>query len=62
MLVLCHVSIDAMQTTHNNLTSLLDIVTAGFPDIIVGHDSFLAFLPFYHIYGRLYYLFMHGLK
>ncbi|KAJ3829638.1 AMP binding protein [Lentinula raphanica] len=40
-----------VETTHQNLTTVLDIVTSGFPVLSPFDDRMLAVLPFYHIYG-----------
>jgi hypothetical protein len=39
------------QTTHQNVTTVMDIVVTAFPSRAAGVDSFLGVLPFYHIYG-----------
>ncbi|KAK7045638.1 hypothetical protein VNI00_007471 [Paramarasmius palmivorus] len=39
------------STTHQNVTSLVDIVEPSFPNMKYGEDKLLAILPFYHIYG-----------
>ncbi|KAJ3879031.1 AMP binding protein [Lentinula edodes] len=40
-----------VETTHQNLTTVLDIVHSGFPILSPTGDRMLAVLPFYHIYG-----------
>ncbi|KAJ3998734.1 AMP binding protein [Lentinula boryana] len=40
-----------VETTHQNLTTVLDIVVSGFPPLSPTNDRMLAILPFYHIYG-----------
>ncbi|KAJ7149875.1 AMP binding protein [Mycena crocata] len=40
-----------VETTHQNITTLVDIVRATFPRLIAGYDVMLGILPFYHIYG-----------
>uniref|UniRef100_A0A0W0EX21 Putative AMP binding protein n=1 Tax=Moniliophthora roreri TaxID=221103 RepID=A0A0W0EX21_MONRR len=40
-----------VETTHQNVTSLIDIVERSFPSMKYGEDKVLAILPFYHIYG-----------
>ncbi|KAJ6576829.1 AMP binding protein [Mycena sp. CBHHK59/15] len=40
-----------VETTHQNMTTLVDIVGASFPHLESGVDSMLGILPFYHIYG-----------
>ncbi|KAJ4471616.1 AMP binding protein [Lentinula aciculospora] len=40
-----------VETTHQNLTTVLDIVVSGFPALSPTEDRMLAVLPFYHIYG-----------
>ncbi|KAJ7109639.1 AMP binding protein [Mycena crocata] len=40
-----------VETTHQNMTTLVDIARAVFPDLRPGDQPMLAILPFYHIYG-----------
>ncbi|KAJ6495728.1 AMP binding protein [Mycena vitilis] len=40
-----------VETTHQNLTTLMDIVAPAFPRLTPDTDSMLGLLPFYHIYG-----------
>ncbi|EEB94602.1 hypothetical protein MPER_06556, partial [Moniliophthora perniciosa FA553] len=40
-----------VETTHQNVTSLVDIVEPTFPSMKYGEDKMLSLLPFYHIYG-----------
>ncbi|KAF5384542.1 hypothetical protein D9757_006443 [Collybiopsis confluens] len=40
-----------VETTHQNLTTVLDMVLAGFPPLSHTNDRMLAVLPLYHIYG-----------
>ncbi|KAJ7106027.1 AMP binding protein [Mycena crocata] len=40
-----------VETTHQNMTTLLDIVGSAFPALKSGVDIMLGILPFYHIYG-----------
>ncbi|KAJ3934522.1 MAG: AMP binding protein [Lentinula lateritia] len=40
-----------VETTHQNLTTVLDMVHSGFPVLSPTGDRMLAVLPFYHIYG-----------
>ncbi|KAF8633434.1 hypothetical protein AX17_004604 [Amanita inopinata Kibby_2008] len=42
-----------VETTHQNITSVLDIVRPLFPPISSGNSRFLGILPFYHIYGAV---------
>ncbi|TFK44864.1 AMP binding protein [Crucibulum laeve] len=42
-----------VETTHRNVTSLVDIVKCGFPEVKYGVDKLLGLLPFYHIYGAV---------
>ncbi|KDR75730.1 hypothetical protein GALMADRAFT_248391 [Galerina marginata CBS 339.88] len=42
-----------VETTHKNITSVLDIVQPAFPPLIPGVDCMLGILPFYHIYGAV---------
>ncbi|KAF9457491.1 AMP binding protein [Collybia nuda] len=42
-----------VESTHKNLTSVLEIVKPTFPKLNADHDSVLGFLPFYHIYGAV---------
>ncbi|KAF8070774.1 AMP binding protein [Lyophyllum atratum] len=42
-----------VETTHQNITSVLQIVQTTFPELNVGNDSVLGILPFYHIYGAV---------
>ncbi|KAK0498257.1 AMP binding protein [Armillaria luteobubalina] len=46
-----------VETTHQNLTSVVDIVNESYPHEIGG--SMLGFLPFYHIYGSVMLLFLN---
>ncbi|KAJ7782751.1 AMP binding protein [Mycena metata] len=39
------------KTTHQNITSLLDIVRPAYPALTSENDIMLGILPFYHIYG-----------
>lgn len=40
------------QTTHMNMTSVIDIIKPIFPPIKPGEDKMLGILPFYHVYGK----------
>ncbi|KAJ7188623.1 AMP binding protein [Mycena filopes] len=40
-----------VETTHQNITTLLDIVEPAFPPLKTEVDVMLGILPFYHIYG-----------
>ncbi|KAJ7717822.1 AMP binding protein [Mycena maculata] len=40
-----------VETTHQNMTTLVDIVRAVFPTLNADTDNMLGILPFYHIYG-----------
>ncbi|KIK61144.1 hypothetical protein GYMLUDRAFT_997752 [Collybiopsis luxurians FD-317 M1] len=40
-----------VETTHQNLTTVLDMVLAGFPPLSPTDDRVLTVLPLYHIYG-----------
>ncbi|KAJ7928469.1 AMP binding protein [Mycena leptocephala] len=40
-----------VETTHQNMTTLLDIVAPVFPPLKTEVDIMLGILPFYHIYG-----------
>ncbi|KAJ7432182.1 AMP binding protein [Mycena galericulata] len=40
-----------VETTHQNMTTLLDIVNDFFPSFRPGEEPMIGFLPFYHIYG-----------
>ncbi|KAJ6609078.1 AMP binding protein [Mycena sp. CBHHK59/15] len=40
-----------VETTHQNITTLLDIIMPGMPPLIPGEQSMIGILPFYHIYG-----------
>ncbi|KAJ7496973.1 AMP binding protein [Mycena latifolia] len=40
-----------VETTHQNMTTVLDIVGAAFPTMKAEVDIMLGILPFYHIYG-----------
>ncbi|KAG5653509.1 hypothetical protein H0H81_012581 [Sphagnurus paluster] len=42
-----------VETTHQNITSVLEIVKDTFPTICLGTDKMLGILPFYHIYGAV---------
>ncbi|PFH52098.1 hypothetical protein AMATHDRAFT_74397 [Amanita thiersii Skay4041] len=42
-----------VETTHQNITSVLDMVKTLFPPINHGQSKFLGILPFYHIYGAV---------
>ncbi|RDB25422.1 4-coumarate--CoA ligase-like 7 [Hypsizygus marmoreus] len=42
-----------VETTHRNITSVLQIVKTTFPELNMGVDSVLGILPFYHIYGAV---------
>ncbi|KAG5642121.1 hypothetical protein DXG03_003592 [Asterophora parasitica] len=42
-----------VETTHRNITAVLSIVRPTFPKLTLGHDSVLAILPFYHVYGAV---------
>ncbi|KAJ7734587.1 AMP binding protein [Mycena maculata] len=51
-----------VETTHQNMTTMVDIVS-GFPPLIPGEQPMLGILPFYHIYSvsnLLNYLFTVG--
>ena len=47
----------ARQTTHKNLTSVIQVTSGVFPDIVAGKDVFLGILPFFHIFGAIVLLF-----
>ncbi|KAF8345975.1 AMP binding protein [Amanita rubescens] len=52
-----------VETTHQNITSVLDMVMTVFPAVTVGQTTHLGILPFYHIYGAvkvLHFPFMCG--
>ncbi|KAJ7039081.1 AMP binding protein [Mycena alexandri] len=40
-----------VETTHQNITTLLDIVLPAYPALNTESDIMLGILPFYHIYG-----------
>ncbi|KAG8720268.1 hypothetical protein FRC08_000704 [Ceratobasidium sp. 394] len=40
-----------VETTHNNLNTVLTCCRAAFPGMYPGKDVMLGILPFYHIYG-----------
>ncbi|KAJ7443808.1 AMP binding protein [Mycena latifolia] len=40
-----------VETTHQNMTTALDVVASGFAPLRPGEDKVLGFLPFYHIVG-----------
>lgn len=40
-----------VQSTHRNITSVIDQVRAGLPDFSPA-DTLIGVLPFYHIYGQ----------
>jgi len=40
------------QSTHRNITSVIDQVRPGLPDL-GPEDALIGVLPFYHIYGEL---------
>ncbi|KAJ7076852.1 AMP binding protein [Mycena belliarum] len=40
-----------VETTHQNMTTILDIMGAAFPPVRTGLDMMLGILPFYHIFG-----------
>ncbi|KAL0955979.1 hypothetical protein HGRIS_002158 [Hohenbuehelia grisea] len=42
-----------VETTHRNLTTVLEIVKPVFPTLTQGKDNILGVLPFYHIYGAI---------
>ncbi|GLB37767.1 putative AMP-binding enzyme C-terminal domain [Lyophyllum shimeji] len=42
-----------VETTHQNVIAVLEIVKTTFPKLSVGTDSVLGILPFYHIYGAV---------
>ncbi|PPR03178.1 hypothetical protein CVT26_008027 [Gymnopilus dilepis] len=42
-----------VETTHKNITSVMEIVKVGFPQMKYNEDSMLGILPFYHIYGAV---------
>ncbi|KAF8622704.1 hypothetical protein AX15_006795 [Amanita polypyramis BW_CC] len=42
-----------VETTHQNLTTVLDIVFPVFPPVTYGKSKILGILPFYHIYGAV---------
>ncbi|EAU91467.1 AMP binding protein [Coprinopsis cinerea okayama7 len=42
-----------VETTHRNLTSVLDQVRPAFPPLDSNTDKVLGVLPFYHIYGAI---------
>ncbi|KAF9565569.1 AMP binding protein [Agrocybe pediades] len=42
-----------VETTHKNITSVLECVKPAFPPLNLGVDSMLGILPFYHIYGAV---------
>ncbi|KAF8161247.1 AMP binding protein [Crassisporium funariophilum] len=42
-----------VETTHKNITSVLEMVMPAFPRMTEGVDAVLGFLPFYHIYGAV---------
>ncbi|KAK2463157.1 hypothetical protein APHAL10511_004812 [Amanita phalloides] len=42
-----------VETTHQNITCLVDIVTPVFPPLTFGKSRILGILPFYHIYGAV---------
>ncbi|KAJ8514441.1 hypothetical protein ONZ45_g7997 [Pleurotus djamor] len=42
-----------VMTSHQNLTTLVDMVTVVFPPLVAGKDVMLGVLPFYHIYGAV---------
>ncbi|KAF7321573.1 AMP binding protein [Mycena kentingensis (nom. inval.)] len=52
-----------VETTHQNMTTVLDIVIATFPPLISNQDVMLGILPCYHIYGTaklLHFPFLRG--
>ncbi|KAG6920170.1 hypothetical protein DXG01_004938 [Tephrocybe rancida] len=42
-----------VETTHVNVTAVLEMVKPAFPELKSGKDSVLGMLPFYHIYGAV---------
>ncbi|KAJ7634476.1 AMP binding protein [Roridomyces roridus] len=40
-----------VETTHQNLTTLVDIVKVAWPPLVPGEQPVLGILPLYHIYG-----------
>jgi len=40
------------QSTHRNITSVIDQVRPGLPDL-GSKDALIGVLPFYHVYGEL---------
>ncbi|KAJ7829703.1 AMP binding protein [Mycena leptocephala] len=40
-----------VETTHQNMTTLLDITNSVFPSLRPGEQPMIGILPFYHIYG-----------
>ncbi|KAF8231353.1 AMP binding protein [Tricholoma matsutake] len=42
-----------VETTHQNITTVIGIVRTTYPKQTPGVDSFLGLLPFYHIYGAI---------
>ncbi|PPQ66308.1 hypothetical protein CVT24_007305 [Panaeolus cyanescens] len=42
-----------VETTHRNITSVIDMVGPAFPPVDFTVDKILGILPFYHIYGAV---------
>ncbi|CAA7259028.1 unnamed protein product [Cyclocybe aegerita] len=42
-----------VETTHRNITSVLDMVKPAFPPLDLAVDRLIGVLPFYHIYGAI---------
>ncbi|KAJ7647638.1 AMP binding protein [Roridomyces roridus] len=52
-----------VETTHQNVTTIMDMVGSLFPPLTAGVDVILGILPFFHIYGLgklLHYPFTRG--
>ncbi|KAJ7072621.1 AMP binding protein [Mycena amicta] len=47
-----------VETTHQNITTILDIMSSAFPPIKTEQDAMLGILPLYHIYGAINCLFV----